>query len=159
MQRDKGLIFCFRKGQEEKKTWQNNKSKKGLHFCSASAIWLGGFRIICHTGFSSPAVENCTYEMEGKYKVLTAFRRFQLIEFTENFSTQHFFFWKMPAPSGGGSVPTNNSFQQRQLEGAGGRRGQAPASAWHNGVCTPWPYRAKKFCVGSLIIALLSANN
>lgn len=58
---------------------------------------------------------------------LTAFKRFQLIEFTGNFSTQHFFWWKLPAPCGGGLVPTNYSLQQRQPEGARGRRGQTPA--------------------------------
>lgn len=49
--------------------------------------------------------ENCSDEAEGKYKVLTAHRRFQLIQFIGNFSTQHC--GKMPAPCGGGSVPTN----------------------------------------------------
>lgn len=80
------FLFLKRPGEKKKK-----EEEEGLHFCSASAIWLGGFHLICHTGFSSPAAENCTYEIEGKYKVLTAFRRFQLIEFTGNFSTQHFF--------------------------------------------------------------------
>lgn len=60
-------------------------------FCSASAIWQGGFHIMCQAGFSSLTAEKCSDEVEGKYKVLTAHRRFQLIEFIGNFSTQHFF--------------------------------------------------------------------
>lgn len=44
------------------------KKNTDLQLCSSSAIWLGGFHIICHSGFSSPTAENCTDEVEGKYK-------------------------------------------------------------------------------------------
>lgn len=60
-------------------------------FCSASAIWLGGFHITCQAAFSSLSAEKRLDEVEGKYKVLTACRRLQLIEFFGNFSTWHFF--------------------------------------------------------------------
>lgn len=46
---------------------------------------------MCQAGFSSLTAENCSDEVAGKYKVLTAHRRFQLIEFIGNFSTLHFF--------------------------------------------------------------------
>lgn len=49
---------------------------------------------MCQAGFSSLTAENCSDEVEGKYKVLTECIRFQLHQLKGNFSTQHFFLLK-----------------------------------------------------------------
>lgn len=49
---------------------------------------------MCQAGFSSLTAENCSDEVEGKYKVLTECERFHLNQFNGNFSTQHFFLLK-----------------------------------------------------------------
>lgn len=49
---------------------------------------------MCQAGFSSLTAEKFSDEVEGKYKVLTAYRRFQLIEFIGNFFYTAFFLLK-----------------------------------------------------------------
>lgn len=45
---------------------------------------------MCQAGFSSLTSENYSDVAEGKYKLLTAHRRSQLMYFIGNFSPQHF---------------------------------------------------------------------